>query len=116
MAAPGAGRAIIVDRIYLFLAAGAVYTEVGGQDTALEYASDGTDILTIDGSGFFDQAGDQRRTFTPGTLGDAIAGQTPTINSAVRLFKTVAELGGGAAARTLSVRVYYHIVDTAAFE
>lgn len=115
IAAPGAGRAIVVDRLYLRLEAGTAYTEVGGQDTVLEYA-DGVDILTIDGTGFFTDAGVQRRVFEAGTLADAIAGLTPSVNSAVRLFKTTAELGGGAAARNLSVRAFYHIVDTGAFE
>lgn len=115
IAAPGAGLAILVDHLYVVSdsAAGA-YTESIGQDVELEYA-DGTNILTIDNTGLFTTGNVQRRVFEPGALADAIAGLAPVANSAVRLFKTVAEFGGGNAANTVSIRIYYHIVETAAF-
>ncbi len=115
IAAPGAGFAIVVDRLYVVSdAAAGAYTEVVGQDVELEYA-DGTNILTIDNTGLFTAASVQRRIFEPGALADVIAGATPIANSAVRVFKTVGELGGGNVANTVSFRIYYHIVETAAF-
>jgi len=110
VAAGGANTAILVEEVYLVAdAAAGAYTE-SADNLAVEYA-DGTDILTIETTGWVDQAAVGARRARP-----AIALDTPVANSAVRLFNNGdGEFGGGNAANTLSVEVIYRVVSTVAF-
>lgn len=111
IAAPGAGRSIVIHRMYGVMASPVTaYTNAGGGDLVLEYA-DGTDILThTPGATWLLQIGTVGAHLEPvNTILLVVA------NSAVRLFKATAEFGAGAAANTFSVRVWYSVVDTAAF-
>lgn len=111
IAAPGAGKAVIVDEVYMHLDVTTTgYTE-SAANVAVEY-SGGTDIVVVEATGFVDQATDQSRLQVP----DYTTIFTPVANEAVQLKNNGAgEWTGGNAANTLSVRIKYHIVDTAAF-
>lgn len=110
--APGAGLAIIVDRVYLVCSAAAgAYTE-SADNLVVEY-SGGTDIVAIETTGFLDQAAVSSRTIRPDHTTALV---TPVANQAVQLFNTGdGEFGGGNAANTFSIRTYYHTVPTVAF-
>lgn len=107
--APGAGKAIVIDRVTLvFDVTTTGYTE-SAANIAIEY-SGGSDILTIETTGFIDQATDQVRVASPA---EALA--TPVANEAVQALNNGAgEWTGGNAANTLSINVEYHIVATTA--
>ncbi len=110
IAAPGAGLALIVHRVYIVVddTAGA-YTETT-DDLAVEYA-DGVNITnTIDATPLV--GGGVQRTTIP-----ALATQVvPDVNAAVQMDQTGGgEWGGGNAANTMSVRVWYSVVPAAAF-
>ena len=108
--APGAGWAIVPDKVHMFFDRAAAYTETA-DNLVIEYAS-GADIMTVETTGFIDQATDQVRLQAPAytTL------FTPVANSGVRIANSGdGEFGGGNAANTVSIRVYYHVVPAAAF-
>lgn len=108
VAAPGANRAIVVDSIYMFFDSTTAYT-IGTAVLAAGYGGDNADVVGLTEVGFVDQATDQARIEQPtGVL-------TPTANQPIVLRATVADLTGGNAANTFSVRVTYHVVDVAAF-
>ena len=109
--APGTNRAVMVDEVHMVCdAAAGAYTETA-DNIVVEYAS-GTDIVAIETTGFIDQGSVQVRNIRT----DRSALTAPVANSLVRLFNNGdGEFGGGNAANTLSVRVYYHVVDTIAF-
>lgn len=107
---PGANKSVVVHRMWSWLVATAgAYTNGGGGDVALEFA-DGTDILVTTVAGYLDSGSDLGRHQAP-----AVAAAALVANSAVRLFKVTGELGGGNAANSWSVRIWYSIVDMAAF-
>jgi hypothetical protein len=114
VAAPGADKATIVDWVWFWLAktGSSGYTETD-DNLAVEYA-DGTDIMVVETTGFVDGILNEGRVARP-----AYAPATPfepISNSAVQLFNNGdGEFGGGIAGQTLSVRVYYRVVDMAAF-
>lgn len=111
VAAPGAGKAVIVDELFMHLdVTTAGYTETA-DNLVVEY-SGGGDIVTIETTGFLDQTTDQDRLIVP----TYTALFTPVANEAIQIKNSGdGELGGGNAANTLSIRVKYHIVDMAAF-
>lgn len=110
VAAPGANKAIVVEEVHMVCdAAAGAYTETA-DNLAIEY-SGGTDILTVETTGFLDQAAVGARWARP-----AIALTTPVANEAVQISNNGdGEFGGGNAANTLSVEVIYRVVDTVAF-
>lgn len=111
VAAPGANKAIIVSRVHMVADLTAAYTVGAGDDIAVEYA-DGLDILTVETTAFIDGTGVRPRYKTPASN----SLNTPTANSAVRLFNNGgSEFGGGNSANTFSVRIWYSIVPTVAF-
>lgn len=110
IAAPGAGKAIVLEGdVELFLdVTTAGYTE-DADNLAIEYA-DGTDILTIEATGFVDQATDQFRKVSA-----AVGLSTPVQNSAIRIVNNGAEeFGGGNAANTLTIRGRYRVLGAVA--
>ena len=113
VAAPAANFAIVVDNVFFYFDSAGAYTLAADRDLTVEYAS-GADIMVVESTGFLDQATDQARVASANY--PEATPFTPIAASLVRLFNPgAAELGGGNAANTLSVRVYYHVVDMAAF-
>ena len=109
---PGANKAIVVHKVYLLCDATAgVYTE--STDNLVVQYNGGVDITAgIEATGFLTVAGSaQARTY-----GVRVAEIAPEANVDVEIFNTGnGEYGGGNAANSLSVRVWYSIVDTVAF-
>ena len=112
VAAPGVNRAIIVREVYAVCdsAAGA-YTETVN-NFAIEY-SNGNDILVVEATGWIDQTSVNLRLKRPDyTTAEFI----PTVNQAVQVKNNGAgEIDGGHSNNSLSWRVWYSVVDTAAF-
>lgn len=110
VADPGDGYAVLVEGVLMYLDVTTTgYTETA-DNLAIEYVG-GTDILTVETTGFLDQATDQIRYARP-----AIALTTPVASAAVQIINNGdAEFGGGNAANTLSIEVEYRIVKAAAF-
>lgn len=106
--APGAGYTVILERVYLHLIAGTAYTE-SADNILIEY-SGGTDLMTVETTGFLDQATAQTRTQA---MAEAVV--TPTSNEAIQITNADDEIAGGNTDRTLSVRAWYRIAPVAAF-
>lgn len=124
VAAPGANRAIVVDAVFFFLNVvdGAYDDAAADGNLNLKYAAGGDAGagFNIEADAFIDEAADAARFYGhpydyPGTAAIVV---TPVANTAVVLDNDGAEYttaGNDTAANTLSIRVYYHIVDTAIF-
>src|SRR3972149_3355516 len=84
--APGAGWALVVDLVHMFFDSAAAYTETV-DNLVVEYAS-GADIMTVETTGFIDQATDQVRLQAP-------AGTTPFTPAAPSGVRTGNSAGGG---------------------
>ena len=107
VAAPGANRAIIVERVVAVSDATAGVWSETVDNLAVEY-SGGLDILTLETTGFIDQAGVEVRSQAP-----AEAVLVPPANEAVQIFNSGdGEIGGGNVANTFGVRVFFRTVDT----
>lgn len=109
VAAPGASKAVIVHRAH-FVHSGAAgaYTETA-DNLVVEYAGGG-DIMVIEATGFLDQASVIAQTQAPAAV------VTEEANVAVQLKNNGdGEFGGGNAATTFSIRLWYSVVDTVAF-
>lgn len=124
VAAPGANRAIIVDAVYMFFDLGAgAYDDVAADgDLNLKYAggADASAGFNIEANSFIDAGADAARFYPIAYdyVGGAALVVTPTANVAVVLDNDGAEftsVGNDTSTNTLSVRVYYHIVDVVAF-
>ena len=115
VAAPGAGKAIVVHGIYMYFDVTTTAYTIGTATLQINYASDGADIAQITEAGFLDTATDAGRWYL---LGGAIATPVitvPVANVGVVMRALTADMTGGNAANTLSVRTFYSVVDTAAF-
>ena len=116
--APGALRAIVVDSVHMFLDVTAAKDDAAGDGNLnLRYVA-GADAgagFNIEADGFIDAVADAARFFPHAH--DYVAGAaivvTPVVNVGIELDNDAGEHSGGNA--TLSVRVYYHIVDMVAF-
>jgi len=82
---------------------------------AIGYGTDGADILAITEAGFIDQTSDQTRVYYIGGAAATPVIVTPTANKDLVLRVTGANVASGNTANTLSVRVWYSVVDVAAF-
>ena len=104
----GAGFAIMPIAVSMFLTYGSeVFTETADQ-LLIEYSS-GADLMTVESTGFIDQASDQNRY-------QAMAATlfTPIENEAVNLGNDNDEIAGNASDdSTLTVRTYYRVVPVA---
>ena len=112
LAAPGAGKAIFVHSLYIVSDSAAGGWTESADNLALQF-SGGTDILTIECTSLVDSG-----AITLARVAPAVElALTPVVaNEAVELFNNGSgEFGGGDAANTFSVRMWYSIVDTAAF-
>jgi hypothetical protein len=79
IAAPGAGKAIVVDEVQLFLDYGSAgYAADAGEDLVLQYTTGGVDILSIDNDAvaFLTATADAHWIGQPGALYDAQAAGT----------------------------------------
>jgi len=110
VAAPGAGKAIIVEDLQFMLDYNsAAYDGVAaGEDLEVRYTDGaGALVATIETTGFIDQAADQYRHARPTTA----AALTPVANAALVLRLATAEIATGNS--PLKVRVRYRTVDVA---
>ena len=110
VAAPGVGKAIIVEELQLMLDYATVaYNGVAaGEDLEVRYTDGaGALVATIETTGFIDQAADQYRQARPTTA----AALTPVDNAALVLRLAVGEIATGDS--PLKVRVRYRTVDVA---
>jgi len=108
VAAPGAGKAIIVEDLQLFLDYNSVaYNGVAaGEDLELRYTDgSGQLVSTIETTGFIDQTSDQFRHVRPVTT----AAMTPVANAAVVLRLASGEVATGNS--PLLARIRYRTVD-----
>lgn len=122
--APGANRAIVVDSIYFFLdVVDGAYDDVAADGNLnLRYVGggDASAGFEMEADAFIDAAADAARFFAHAH--DYVAGAalvvTPVADVGIELDNDGAEFttaGNDTAANTLSIRVYYHIVDVVAF-
>lgn len=113
VAAPGAGKAIVVDSVTLQLNYGGTNAFTESTDNlVVQYGDSGTDITaSIETTGFIDQTSDQLAVYYPADIA-TMATATAGVNEEVQLFNTGdGEIGGNAAGdNTLNVTVAYHIV------
>ena len=115
VAAPGANRAIVVHAIYMYLVVDTTAYTIGAAQLQINYASDGADIAQLTEAGWLDTVANAGRWYQ---LGGATATPditVPVANVGVVMRSTGADMTGGNANNTLSVRVYYSVVDVAAF-
>lgn len=115
VAAPGAGKMIVVDSLTLQLNYGTnVFTETA-DNFVLEYGDSGTDITgAIETTGFIDQSADTLAVYYPANIA-AMAAATVGVNEVVQLFNTGdGEIGGNAAAdSTVVATVAYRVIAIA---
>lgn len=121
VAAPGALRAIVVDAVFTFWdLAGTDYTEADDNLTLI-YAggADGSAGFEMEMTGVVDNGNATTVERFYGSpydyVDDGPMVVTPVVNTAVQLNNDNANFGAGDVLNSLSVRVYYHIVDMAAF-
>lgn len=115
VAAPGVNRAIVVHAVYMFFDVTTTAYTLGSAALAIGYGSDGADIAVITEAGWLDTVADAGRWYQIGAVAATPDIITPVANTAVVMRSTSADMTGGNAANTLSVRVYYSVVDTVAF-
>lgn len=113
IAAPGAGKAIVVDSVTLQLNYGGTNAFTESTDNlVLQYGDSGTDITgSIETTGFIDQTADTLAIYYPANIA-AMATATIAANEVVELFNTGdGEIAGNAANdNTLVVTVGYRVI------
>jgi hypothetical protein len=110
VAAPGAGKALILDEATLLLD----YVEpkydgiAEGEDLNIRYTNgSGVLVATVEATGFMDQEADTLRHVKAASAADF----APVANAALVLFMATGNIATGSS--ILKVRVRYHVVDTA---
>ena len=118
VAAPGALRAVVVDAVFFFVDVTTQKDDAAGDGNLnIKYTGggDASAGFNIEADAFIDEAADVPRFFPHAH--DYVAGAalivTPVVNTSISLDNDAGEHSGGDA--TLSVRVYYHIIDMEAF-
>ncbi len=116
VAAPGAGKAIIVDEIELLHSySTAAYTS--GGDLSIEYATSGTDVLLIDAA-FVTAASSGSTVVKPvvytSTGSDTGFDLAANVNKAIQATNAVGAFADGNAANVVKWRVRYHVVTVLA--
>lgn len=104
LAAPGAGKMIILEGAYIFLDYNsAAYADIGAsEDLALRYTDGSGEIVaTVEATGFLDQTADQRRWVAP-------TGFSPAVNAPLVLHMTTGEVTTGDS--PLVVKLKYRVV------
>lgn len=113
IAAPGANKSIVVERVFAYTAGGTAYGGIAaGEDLALRYTdSSGTIQAVFETTGWLDQTTAQYRTVLPSSAaGTALNALTPTANAAIMAHMLVGEITTGDYA--IKLRVLYRIVNT----
>lgn len=116
VAAPGAGKVVVVESLVLQLNYGGSngFTE-STDNLVLEYSDSGQDITAaIEMTGFIDQTADMVAVYYPANIA-AMAAATVGVNEAVKLFNTGdGEIAGNAANdNTLVATIAYRVVTLA---
>lgn len=114
LAAPGAGKATIIERVEAYSAGGTAYGGIAaGEDLALRYTDgSGTIQAVLETTGWLDQTTAQARTTGPSSAaGTALVAFTPVANAAIVAHMLVGEITTGDYAITL--KIYYRVVPTA---
>lgn len=121
---PGALRAIVVDAVFMFLdVVDGAYDDVAADgDLNLRYVGggDASAGFNIQADGFIDAAADAARFFAHAHdyVAEASLVVTPEVDVGIEIDNDGAEfttVANDTAANTLSIRVYYHIIDMVAF-
>ena len=113
IAAPGAGKALILEGALLFLDHGGTdYAGIAaGEDLSFKYTNAaGAEVMRIETTGFMDASADALRYARPTDLTNMIPVHTPIANAAIVLHLLVAEIITGDS--PLIVRTYYRVVPT----
>lgn len=112
--APGAGKAIVVERVTIHKPAGTAYAGVAvGEDLVLKYTNAAGQQISsvIETTGFVDQATAQTRlAFPPASTGATAGDITPAANAAVVLHQLVGDMTTGTTG--LYVQVRYDVINT----
>ena len=107
MAAPGAGLAIVIDRVEAYKAAGTAYDGIAsGEDLTLKYTdASGAVCATIETTGFLDQATAQLRAYRALTTE-----LVPVANAAIVAHLLTGEIATGDS--DVSLRITYRVIPT----
>jgi hypothetical protein len=111
--APGAGKAVLVNRVVAFMDYNsAAYAGIAtGEDLALRYTDgSGTILAQVETTGFLDQTSDQVRVASA-SVPISTTNLTPTANAAVVAHMTTGEITTGDS--PIKLRVWWSTVDTA---
>ncbi len=116
VAAPGAGKAIVVDEVELLHSySTAAYT--GGGDVSIEYATSGTDVVTIADT-FVTDTSSASTLVKPdvytSTGSDNGFSLSANVNKAIQVTNASGAFGAGNAANILKYRVRYHVITVLA--
>ncbi len=115
IAAPGAGKAIVIERVKGVTAGGTAYGAIAaGEDLALRYTNGSGTIQTVlETTGWLDQVTAQVRTARPSSAaGTALVEFTPVADAAIVAHMLLGEITTGDYPVLLTV--YYRIVNTTA--
>ena len=113
IAAPGAGKAIVVDHAEFFLDYNSTgYTVGAGEDLVLRYTDGSGALVTlpVDGDDFLDLTADAT-AYAPGMVQADSQGFVLTANAAVVAHIQTGEITGGDS--PINYAVYYRVIDTA---
>jgi hypothetical protein len=112
IATPGAAKAIVPVMVGVYKPAGTAYAGIAdGEDLTVKYTdANGTQLVTIEATGFLDQATAQTRIATPATPING-TNLTPTANAALVAHMITGEIITGTS--DLKFRIWYRILDTA---
>lgn len=115
IAAPGADKAIVVERAVWLLDYNSIaYDNVAaGEDLSLRYTdASGTEIMRLETTGFIDQGNDELRYSYPTVdLSAHALDLIPTANAAVVLDLLTGNIATGNS--PLYIRIYYRVIPTA---
>ncbi len=111
VAAPAANKALVFKGIHIVSdAAAGAWTEPSAPDDLVVQYADGVDVSGSIEAGALVAASVNVREYGP-VLTEVI----PDVAAALHLFNTGGNWGGGNAANTMSLRIWYAVVDTIAF-
>jgi hypothetical protein len=111
VAAPGANKSVVLHKVLLVADATAgAWVEPSAPDDLVVQYNGGADITGAIEAGVMVAADISVRTY--GVLDTEL---TPETNVAVNLFNTGGQWTGGNAANTMSIRIWYSVIDTVAF-
>jgi hypothetical protein len=112
LAAPGAAKALVPVMVGVHKPAGVAYDGIAaGEDLTVKYTdANGTQLVTIEATGFLDQATAQTRIAVPATPING-TNLTPTANAALVAHMLTGEVATGTS--DLKFRIWYRILDTA---